>query len=378
VSLRRLALPLALLPAIAGCAASRSPGLPPAPPAERPDSRETRQVVPGVTLERSRDARGPWAIHIVRIDLDSCRPVLRAAKAGPPLSARATASALGSGALAAINADFFELPGGSTVGAHVSGGVVVAGPAARPVFAWTDRGPAQGQARIEGWVAAGPDTTVVLQVNRRADPARTGTGVRLLTEGAAPDSAGPALRVGALAGDMRRGRGVVSGRSEPPAVAGPGEVLFTDGAWTGRRAVGDTVEWDIRLEVEGSAGTVREAVGGYPTLIRNGRPVLEGQAGIRPEFGARRHPRTAVGWSARSLIWIVVDGRQGPWSDGMTLAELADLFLRLGAREAINLDGGGSSAMVIRGQVINRPSDAAGERAVGNALLLDRCEPQSP
>jgi exopolysaccharide biosynthesis protein len=62
----------------------------------------------------------------------------------------------------------------------------------------------------------------------------------------------------------------------------------------------------------------------------------------------------------------------------MTLAELADLFLRLGAREAINLDGGGSSAMVIRGQVINRPSDASGERAVGNALLLDRCEPPSP
>ena len=334
--------------------------------------------MPGVTLERILDARGPWAIHVLRIDRDVCRPVLRAAKAAPPLTARATASALGAGAVAAINADFFELPGGATVGAHVSGGIVVAGPATRPVFAWTDRGPAQGQARIEGWIAVGADTTPVLQVNRRADPAGPGPGVRVVTEGAAPDSAGPSLRVRVLEGDVRRGRGVASGWTGPPAAADPGEVLVTNAAWTGRRTGGDTVEWSLRLEVEGSAGAVLEAVGGYPTLIRNGRAVLEGQAGIRPDFGARRHPRTAVGWNTRTLFWLVVDGRQAGWSDGMTLAELADLFLGLGAHEAINLDGGGSSAMVIRGQVINRPSDAQGERAVGNALLLERCDPPAP
>jgi exopolysaccharide biosynthesis protein len=57
----------------------------------------------------------------------------------------------------------------------------------------------------------------------------------------------------------------------------------------------------------------------------------------------------------------------------MTLDELAALMLRLGAREALNLDGGGSSALVVRGMVRNRPSDATGERAVGNALALERC-----
>jgi exopolysaccharide biosynthesis protein len=58
----------------------------------------------------------------------------------------------------------------------------------------------------------------------------------------------------------------------------------------------------------------------------------------------------------------------------MTLEELATLFLRLGVQHAINLDGGGSSALVVRGVVMNRPSDAQGERAVGNALALQRCE----
>lgn len=110
-------------------------------------------------------------------------------------------------------------------------------------------------------------------------------------------------------------------------------------------------------------------------LAGGGLDVLAEQPGARPEFGERRHPRTAVGWNGRSLFWVVVDGRQAPISDGMTLAELAALFERLGARHAVNLDGGGSTAMVVRGRVVNRPSDATGERPVGNALLLERCEP---
>ncbi|MGQ0701632.1 MAG: phosphodiester glycosidase family protein [Gemmatimonadales bacterium] len=74
---------------------------------------------------------------------------------------------------------------------------------------------------------------------------------------------------------------------------------------------------------------------------------------------------------------MVVDGRQLPYSDGMTLRELAELLRGLGAREAINLDGGGSSTLVYAdpdsaGQlrVANRPSDATGERPVGNALAV--------
>jgi exopolysaccharide biosynthesis protein len=118
---------------------------------------------------------------------------------------------------------------------------------------------------------------------------------------------------------------------------------------------------------------VEEAVGGFPLLVRDGRNVVAEQPGIAASFGPARHPRTAVGWSVDRLLLVVVDGRQPGWSAGMSLDELADLMQRLGATDAVNLDGGGSSAMVVRGVVVNRPSDANGERAVGNALVLEAC-----
>jgi exopolysaccharide biosynthesis protein len=74
----------------------------------------------------------------------------------------------------------------------------------------------------------------------------------------------------------------------------------------------------------------------------------------------------------------VMDGRQKPYSDGMTLRELAELFRALGARDALNLDGGGSSTFVLADsanpsllEIRNRPSDKT-ERAVGNALAVVR------
>ena len=86
-----------------------------------------------------------------------------------------------------------------------------------------------------------------------------------------------------------------------------------------------------------------------------------------------RHPRTAAGLSrdGATLILLVVDGRSAR-SVGMTLVELAATMRRLGAWEALNFDGGGSSTMVVDGIVVNTPSDATGERAVGNALLVVR------
>ena len=54
----------------------------------------------------------------------------------------------------------------------------------------------------------------------------------------------------------------------------------------------------------------------------------------------------------------------------MTLAELAELMRDLGCQEALNLDGGGSATMVVRDRVVNRPSDATGERPVSDAILL--------
>jgi hypothetical protein len=69
------------------------------------------------------------------------------------------------------------------------------------------------------------------------------------------------------------------------------------------------------------------------------------------------------------MLLVVVDGRQSGYSAGMTLGELAELMNSLGARSAFNLDGGGSSAMFVNGQRVNRPSDGY-ERGVGSALVV--------
>lgn len=128
-----------------------------------------------------------------------------------------------------------------------------------------------------------------------------------------------------------------------------------------------------RAGTPGSRSDGWQIVGGYPQLL-DGKQVASGVAAARPEFAAFRHPRTGVGVDTTlDRFWmVVVDGRQEAWSAGMTLSELAQLMAALGADEALNLDGGGSSAMLVRGRVANRPSDAAGERRVANSLWLVR------
>ena len=104
-------------------------------------------------------------------------------------------------------------------------------------------------------------------------------------------------------------------------------------------------------------------------LVENGKSL--GQTSLpRP---TERHPRTAVGLSAdnRTLILVVIDGREPAWSIGVTLPELADILIELGATTAVNLDGGGSSSFIFAPpggeQVTNRPSDGPW-RPVGASL----------
>lgn len=87
-----------------------------------------------------------------------------------------------------------------------------------------------------------------------------------------------------------------------------------------------------------------------------------------PNFVEMRHPRTMIGLDRRGDIWlIVVDGRQ-PTSAGMSFGDLQRLADRLQLTDALNLDGGGSTTMVVQGKVVNRPSDAKGPRAVSDAI----------
>lgn len=124
-----------------------------------------------------------------------------------------------------------------------------------------------------------------------------------------------------------------------------------------------------------------EAVGGRPALLRDSLVLAAVDTQGQASFNVGRNPRTAAGIArkGRRLILVVVDGRQMPYSDGMSLRELANLMLALGARDAINLDGGGSSTLVYADpgaggalRIANRPSDKEGERAVGDALAIVR------
>ena len=67
---------------------------------------------------------------------------------------------------------------------------------------------------------------------------------------------------------------------------------------------------------------------------------------------------------------VTVDGRQPAHSVGMNLPELAQFLLEMGALEAMNLDGGGSTTMFLDGKLVNKPSDKEGERSVGDAILV--------
>lgn len=150
-----------------------------------------------------------------------------------------------------------------------------------------------------------------------------------------------------------------------------GAVLSGSGA--GAHALWAYAQTNARVPVDllvRAPARMELAVSGHPVLLVDGSPTALDPADRKV---TDLHPRTLVGWDEQGSVWfVVVDGRQAH-SRGMTLAGAQDLLLRLGARHAVNLDGGGSSTMVsscaIGWCVRNRPSDG-GERRVGIGLAI--------
>jgi hypothetical protein len=147
-----------------------------------------------------------------------------------------------------------------------------------------------------------------------------------------------------------------------------------------RAAAGAPMTVDLSLRAGGAPVTgATDIVGGAPRLLVGGHvridAVAEGFAPpsapwFYPYYVTRRQPRTLAGVRRDGgLVLVTVDGRAPGWSAGVTLAEAARVMRSLGARDALDLDGGGSSAMAVRGKVVNRPSDGV-ERAVSDALVV--------
>ena len=121
----------------------------------------------------------------------------------------------------------------------------------------------------------------------------------------------------------------------------------------------------------GRVEDIEEGFGGFQQIAQHGKRLVSEDKSL--------HPRTGVGFNKdKSYMWfVVVDGRQPGYSEGMTTVELADLLLELGCTEAANLDGGGSSILAMRNpnkatlSTINRPSDrVAGGFSIARPLPM--------
>ena len=122
---------------------------------------------------------------------------------------------------------------------------------------------------------------------------------------------------------------------------------------------------------KGTHWEVESAISGGPVLVQNNSIFVTDEEEVF--FGTKIpdiHPRTAIGYTEEGkLIILVVDGRQ-PSSRGVYLEELAQIMVNLNCVEALNLDGGGSSALVVNNQLINKPSGTSKEREVMSAIAV--------
>ena len=150
-------------------------------------------------------------------------------------------------------------------------------------------------------------------------------------------------------------------------------ILWLKGTYANYSAalnVGDEISISFRftLNNEGHDVNIRQLIGGSNHIIM--------QNGQFMEDWAERHPRTAIGVNADStrLYFVVVDGRHLT-STGVTLREMKGIFDALGAVHAVNLDGGGSSCILVNDEVMNHPSDGP-VRAVGNGCLFVSTAPE--
>jgi hypothetical protein len=369
-------------------------------PAQKPDTVTSEVVAPGVTHRHLVFNAVPWSVHVLEVDLRSPDLVVRAAHADDRFRGREKVSSIvarsGSDSttvVAAINADFFNLATGENENNQLIGGEVwkalritqapadshhtvhsqfAVTTAQRPVIdRLTVRAsilPARGPAIALDAVNAWPDSNaLVLYTSRYA----------LMTPA---DSAGRHQSAVPLALLGRRGDTLlyrIAGRPRSyGASLSAGAAIAAGGRSLARlAAIGDSgATLRVVIGFTPDRGPLREVIGGWPRLVLHGQSVADSAdawEGTFPRFSVTRHPRTGIGFSRDSttLFLVTVDGRQES-SSGMSLVEFAELMRSIGVFEGLNLDGGGSTTMVINGRIVNRPSDMDGERTVGNALLI--------
>ncbi len=362
---------------------------------------EHLQIVRGYKSEK--DTTGPWFINMLRIDLTKAR--LRMVHAMDEAVGLETVSSLAAryGALAAINSGYFRTTGtyrGDSVGVEVLNGKLLSEPNnVRAAAGLIEQNGKQelifGHMKFDGQITSGPSTKWhgrlareytrkmrVQQSQHAIDGLNRPRGDNELIIFTPEFHRTTLTDPNGLELIVRRGRIVercdLKGSSVIPA---DGFVISVAGAarqWALEKLrVGERVKLNLdwsptETDQTDSWKQAANIIGGGPQLIKNGRVEITNAAEkILPAFVSDFHPRTAIAkLKTGQILLVAVDGRRPGVSAGMSLTMLADLLLEFGAAEAINLDGGGSTAMVIKYKLVNRPSDATGERPVSDAILI--------
>ena len=371
-------LALLLLPARAGSRQSFDLGAPQA-------------VAPGVTRYHLTDpslldSPAPVSVWLLRVNPGAAD--LRAVLSNDAIVDTETVPDMAGrhGAIAAINAGFFLIPSGDPSGIYKLHGQLVSD-TKRPRGAVGILRDGLGQRLIFGRVAA----TMTLRIPRRGrvdtvmeiagvDTTRRRGRLMLFTPAYHQHTDTPATGLEwVLEGKpLRVSSGPLAAGKTP--IPRDGYVLSFGGTQPPPALRSLSAGTRIDLETNYIAADGAEAdwrnteaiVGGAGLLLRDGRLITDWKVEqLSPGFAHTRHPRTLIGTQVDGTIWLVtVDGRQPKVSAGMSLFELRSLVQRLGLRNALNLDGGGSTTMWVAGKIVNSPSDPAGPRRVSDALIL--------
>ncbi len=326
---------------------------------------------------------GPWNIHAITIDLTTSELDITSARAFDSLKGRETTSSIakrhsrdGQQVVVAMNADFFNMQTGENDLNQIIEGEIVKGvkKPLRAQFALdVSRKPHIERFRFDGVAIAGQALIAIDAVNNLRDSAIVllNRFFRHYTRNESERAI--ALRTIAFSGDTMLAVVFDSLRmGNQMTIADSTYVLRAKRrAELQQIAIGDTVR--LWLGFLPRTERIKTLVGGLPRIVVDGKTIVvpDSMEGVSTKFITTRHPRTGVGFSqdGTRVMFVTVDGRQAA-SVGMSLAEFAELMIELGCYRALNLDGGGSTTMVIEGNVVNVPSDAAGERPVANALLV--------
>ncbi|MDH5313843.1 MAG: phosphodiester glycosidase family protein [Actinomycetota bacterium] len=335
-------------------------------------------------LIKIKDPAAPLRIFMITMDL-SRRTTLDVGRPSKTISARAPASSIAAkyGAIAAINGDFF-LHKGIPRPVHLfveDGKYVQTGIRVGKAFAYSadessafiGRPPVNilahvprlgGAWKIDRWNSG---TSPVEQI---AAYTAAGGSIETPPKDSCWVKLAPAARLAwgdKVAGRLTRKYRVSSKDCTNAAPSVGKKIVLTAprGSADAQRLASLVVTDRINLTWSLGWPNVADAIAAEPQLLDAGAVVAPTVCGTM----CRRNPRTAVGIKADgTVVLVVVDGRSTV-SRGMTLVELAQFMKAEGVVTALNLDGGGSSTMVVRGSVVNRPSDGK-ERAIANALMI--------